>query len=255
MKLELAMKVALVSGASRGIGRAIAVGLAREECRLVVCARGKADLDKTVADLRQLTPSVIGIVADVATAEGTAEVVDAATRSFGGVDILVNNVGGSGARHFDDVDEADFQSALDRNLWPAFRMSRAVLPGLRKKGGGVIINIASIWGREGGGAPSYNVSKAALLSLTHAMAKDLAKDHIRVVAVAPGSILFEGGGWERRQKTDPAGIAAFIEQQLPWKRFGTPEEVADVVTFLASERARWITGSCVTVDGGQAHSI
>lgn len=255
MNLDLAMKVALVAGASRGIGRAIALALAKEECRLVVCARGKESLDATVEDLRQYTSAVLGVVADVSTSEGAAEVSDAALQAFGGVDILVNNVGGSGARHFNDVDDADFSTALQRNLWPAFRLSRAVLPSLRQKGGGVIINIASIWGKEGGGSPSYNMAKAGLLSLTHSMARDLAADRVRVVAVAPGSILFPGGSWERRQQADPAGIADFVKRELPFGRFGAPEEVADVVTFLASPRAQWVTGTCITVDGGQSKTF
>src|SRR6185503_9310608 len=151
-----------------------------------------------------------------------------------------NNVGGSGARHFDDADEADFEDTLKKNLWPALRASRRALPEMRARGGGAIVMIASIWGREGGGAPAYNVAKAAEISLAKAMARDVAKDGIRVNSVAPGSILFPGGGWDRRQRADPDGIAAFVERELPFGRFGTPEEVADIVAFVASPRARWL---------------
>ena len=195
------------------------------------------------------------MVADVSTAEGAAAVVDGAVSAFGGVDIVVSNVGGSGARTIDDMDAADLQSVLEKNLFAALHVTRAALPALRARGGGVIALIASIWGREGGGSPSYNVAKAAEISLAKAMAADLAKDQIRVLSVAPGSTLFPGGSWERRQREDPDGIAAFVERELPLGRFGTVDEIADVVAFLVSERASWVVGTCVTVDGGQSRSF
>jgi 3-oxoacyl-[acyl-carrier protein] reductase len=126
---------------------------------------------------------------------------------------------------------------------------------MRERAGGVIAIIASIFGREAGGGPSYNVAKAAEISLAKAMARDLAKDRIRVLSVAPGSTLFPGGSWERRQQQDPEGIADFVERELPWGRFGTVEEIADVVAFLVSDRASWVVGTCVTVDGGQSRSF
>ena len=119
----------------------------------------------------------------------------------------------------------------------------------------MIALIASIWGREGGGSPSYNVAKAATISLAKAMAADLARDRIRVFSVAPGSTLFSGGSWERRVRDDPEGMAAFVQRELPWGRFGTVDEIADVVAFLVSRRASWIVGTCVTVDGGQSRSF
>jgi 3-oxoacyl-[acyl-carrier protein] reductase len=252
MDLGLSGKTALVTGSSRGIGRAIALALAKEGCRVALCSRGGADLESAVA---AAGAGAIGLAGDVTTTAGIDAIARGATDAFGGVDILVNNVGGSGARHFDGVDDADLASALDRNLWPAFRMSRALLPAMKARGGGSIVMISSIWGREGGGAPSYNVAKAAEISLAKAMARDLAKDGIRVNSVAPGSILFPGGGWERRQNADPAGIAAFVERELPFGRFGSPEEVANVVTFLSSPRASWVSGACIVVDGCQTRSF
>jgi 3-oxoacyl-[acyl-carrier protein] reductase len=115
--------------------------------------------------------------------------------------------------------------------------------------------VASIWGREAGGGPSYNVAKAAEISLAKAMARDLAREKIRVVSVAPGSVSFPGGGWERRQQADPDGIAAFVAREIPFGRFGRPEEIADVVAFLCSARAGWITGACIPVDGGQSKAF
>jgi len=252
MDLGLSGKVALVTGASRGIGRAIALGLAAEGCRVVLCARGRVALDAAVDEARQRAGDAAGVVADVTTPEGVAALIETARDRFGGIDIVVNNVGGSGARDFASADEADFRSVMERNFFPALRVSMAARPHLGARGGGVIVLVASIWGREAGGGPSYNVAKAAEISLGKAMARDLAREKIRVVTVAPGSVLFPGGGWERRQQADPEGIAAFVAREIPFGRFGQPEEIADVVTFLCSARAGWITGACIPIDGGQS---
>ena len=254
MDLGLAGKVAIVTGSSRGIGRGIATRLAEEGAHVVLCARGADDLDAAV----RAVPGpgrTVGVVVDVTSVDGATALVDAAVEQLGGLDIVINNVGGSGARSFDGMDADDLQTVLDRNLFPALNVSRAALPALRERGGGVIAMIASIWGREGGGGPGYNIAKAAEISLAKAMARDLAQDGIRVLSVAPGSTLFPGGSWERRLREDPAGMAAFIERELPWGRLGRVEEVADAVTFLVSPRASWIVGACVTVDGGQSRAF
>jgi len=252
--LGLAGKVALVTGSSRGIGRAIATRLVEEGADVVFCARGEEALDAAVA----AAPGpgrAHGVVADVSTEDGAAAVVAAAVSAFGGLDIVVNNVGGSGASTFDDVDRADLDTVLGKNVVSSVLVSRAALTRLRARGGGVIAMVASIFGRELGGGPSYNLAKAAEISLAKTMARDLAKDSIRVFSVAPGSVLFPGGSWERRQREDPEAIDAFVEREIPWGRFGTVDEIADVVTFLVSERASWVVGTSVVVDGGQSRAF
>jgi 3-oxoacyl-[acyl-carrier protein] reductase len=252
--MDLTGLTALVTGSSRGIGRGIATRLIEEGADVVLCARGEEALGEAVAAVGG-PGHAHGIVADVTTPEGAVTVVDGAVQVFGGLDIVVNNVGGSGAGAFDDLDRADLASVLDKNVVSAILVSHAALPQLRARGGGVIALIASIFGRELGGGPSYNLAKAAEISLAKTMARDLAKDANRVFSVAPGSVLFPGGSWERREREDPEGIAAFVEREIPWGRFGTVDEIADVVAFLVSARASWVVGACVTIDGGQSRSF
>jgi 3-oxoacyl-[acyl-carrier protein] reductase len=251
--LELAGKLCLVSGASRGIGRAIAQALAREGARVALIARGRAELDAALAALPGSGHAAI--TADVATAEGATAAVDGCVQALGGIDVVVTNVGKSFARDAAAMDDADLASSLDLNLWSAARVAQRAVPHLIARGGGSITMIASIWGREAGGAPGYNTAKAAVIALAKALARDYAKHAIRVNSIAPGSILFPGGGWDRRRTADPEGIAAFVARELPFGRFGTPEEVAEVVAFIASARARWITGACIPVDGGQGRAL
>jgi 3-oxoacyl-[acyl-carrier protein] reductase len=260
MDLQLAGKTAIVTGSSRGLGLASARALVAEGCRVCLSARGSEALEAAAAELRAANAgtgsheSVLAVAADLSSAEGARKVVDETLKAFGGIDILVNNVGTAKGTDIVQTSDEEWQEAFDQTLYPAIRMSRLVVPYMRRQGGGSIVMIASIWGRESGGRMTYNAVKAAEISLAKSMAQQLAKDGIRVNSVAPGSILFSGGSWDKRQQADPAGIAEFIRTELPFGRFGRPEEVGAAVAFLASPRASWISGSSVPVDGCQSRS-
>jgi len=257
MDLGLRDKVAIVTGSSKGLGFASATALLREGCSVTICARGEERLNAAAAELAALSNTagrVLAVPADLSTPAGVDAVVARTVETFGGLDILVNNVGLARGAGIVDTSDAEWHEALDQTLFPAIRASRLAVPHMRRRGGGAIVMIASIWGRESGGRMTYNAVKAAEISLAKAMAQQLARDNIRVNSVAPGSILFPGGSWDRRQKEDPSGIADFVLRELPFGRFGRAQEVGAVVAFLASPAASWISGASIPVDGCQSRS-
>jgi 3-oxoacyl-[acyl-carrier protein] reductase len=255
MDLGLAGQVAIVTGGSRGLGFAAAKALVAEGAHLVVCARGAEALKSAADDLQASAASgarVAFVAADVSTEAGNQRVVDTALSEFGRIDVLVNNVGTAQGAGLEATSDAEWQAAFDQTLFPAVRMSRLAVPHIRKQGSGAIIIVSSIFGRESGGRMTYNAVKAAEISLAKSLGQQLAKDQIRVVSVAPGSTMFEGGSWWKRQQSDPEGIAKFVKQELPFGRFGKPEEVGAAIAFLASPKASWISGTTVVVDGCQS---
>jgi 3-oxoacyl-[acyl-carrier protein] reductase len=258
MDLGLRDKIAIVTGSSRGLGLASATALAAEGCVVTLCARTAetlASASRAVAAASGGEDRVLAVRADVSTTAGIESVITRTVETFGGIDILVNNAALAGGGGLLDTPDTEWQEAVDQTLLPTVRASRLAVPHMQRRGGGSIIIIASIFGREAGGRMTYNAVKAAQISLGKSLAQQLAASNIRVNSISPGSILFEGGSWWRRQLQNPEAIAQFVKNELPFGRFGRPEEVAAAVTFLASPRASWISGTSVVVDGCQSRSF
>lgn len=256
MDFGLQDRAAIVTGASRGIGRYIAEALAREGCDVAICARTESDLKDAANAIEDEGADVLALPMDV-TEDGEPErLVEETADRFGRIDTYVGNVGGNRRGDFEDLSDEDWEDLINLNFMSHVRVSRAAIPHMREVDAASICYISSIFGRELGGAglSLYNTTKSALISVSKVMAQELAPE-IRVNSVAPGSIRFPGGSWDQRVKEKPDEMAEFIDENLPIGRFGRAEEVADAVTFLCSERASLITGACINIDGGQSHSL
>jgi 3-oxoacyl-[acyl-carrier protein] reductase len=252
MDLELAGRRALITGATRGIGRAIAERLAGEGCALALCARDAGEVARAVDDLGARGLAVHGGAVDVTDAPALERFVAEAGDALGGLDLLVANAGGAaGGERLEDTDAADWRATLDLNVVHAAVAARAALPLMRVAGGGAMVFIASISGVRPQPRAQYAAAKAAEIHLAASLGRELGPDGIRVNALSPGSILFPGGGWERRRASDPEAFERWVADEFPLGRLGSAEEVADVACFLLSARAAWISGTNVVVDGAQ----
>ncbi len=260
MDLGLKDKVALVTGGSDGIGKAAAWRLAAEGAKVAICARRKDVLEQAAHEIRVETEGkVFAIPGDVTVAEDAARVVDAAVSQFGTVNILVNNAGVGAAAPFESVTDDVWQADFELKLWAAVRFCRAAIPHMRKAGGGRIINVTAVGGKApSGGSIPTSISRAAGIAVTKALSKDLARDNILVNTVCIG--LVKSGQWQapyQKAKTQDPNLTmdGFYEQlakmqNVPVGRTGEAQEAGDVIAFLASERASYLTGVALNIDGG-----
>lgn len=254
MDLGLKDKVVFVAGSSRGIGLAAAVAFLNEGARVVLTGRSGDALERAVNDVPDGS-RVVTIAGDLTVAAEAQRSIQAAVSAFGGIDVLVANVGSGHTPFGWDIPWEDWQASLTTNLSGSMMLARSALPHLIARRGNVIF-VSSIAGVESIGSPiPYAAAKAALGAAMKALARQLGPEGVRVNAVAPGNVFFPGGVWDRKSREAPETVERLLVGEVPMRRFARPEEIADVIVFLASERASFITGSCVVVDGGQTRSL
>jgi 3-oxoacyl-[acyl-carrier protein] reductase len=254
MQISFKGKNLIVAGGSRGIGRSIALGFAAAGANVSICARGAEGVEKTVAEIKKLAAphdgKAHGASCDLADGAAIKKYIADAAAALGGINVLVNNASGFGRTD----DEAGWAQSVSIDVMATVRASNESIPIMERSGGGSIINISSISGLTPSlRTPPYGAVKAAVIQYTKTQALALSKKNIRVNCIAPGSIFFEGGTWDNAKKNNPK-LYEGIMSSIPWGRYGTPEEVATVALFLASDMASWVTGQTIAVDGGQVLS-
>lgn len=260
MDLRLKGKFALVTGGSHGIGRAISLALAEEGCHVAICSRGVDARNNVVSELLAMGVQAFGVPADVTVAGDADRVINTVVETWGGIDILINNAGGGGrwgSPTVEDTPENVWLDVYEKNALAAVRFTKLAIPHMRRQKWGRIVTITSVYGREGGGRPWFNMAKSAQTSMmkTLAMNHDLARDSITFNSVAPGAIAIPGTGWDDERNKDPVAFENMVRENYPLARLGTPEEVAAVVAFLCSERASLINGASIAVDGAESRSF
>lgn len=262
MELGLKNKVAVVGASSKGLGRAIAHGLAEEGARIVVCARNEETLEATAAEIRENTGSeVMSMLTDVSNPNDVENLIQASIEYFGGIDILVNNAGGPRAGRFDDLDITDYQDAVNLNLMSTINLTRAVLPSMRARGGGRIINLTSVSVKQPvEGLMLSNMARTGVIGFAKTLATELAPENILINNVCPGIIFTDRIQQLATVRAEEADITfdeaiENMTQSIPLGRIGNPQEFANLVVFLASERASYITGTTIQVDGGMVKGL
>jgi len=257
MELHLKDRVALVAGSSRGIGKAIAASLLREGCRVCISGRDPSVLHDTAIELRSTYPGaeLMESAGDFTSAAVIASALDVLGRTWGGLDILVANVGSGTGKPGWLQDESEWERLFNLNLFGSVRLAQAAIPRMRSRGGSILF-VSSIAAVEASPAPlPYSAAKAALVNYAKNLSRSVALYGIRVNCIAPGNILFPGGSWDRHLQNRRESVEQYIEQEVPVKRFGTPEEIADLATVLVSPVSNFATGSCFVIDGGQTRTI
>jgi 3-oxoacyl-[acyl-carrier protein] reductase len=258
LDLRLTDKVAFVGGSSRGIGRAVAAAFLAEGARVTVTGRDPRPLEEAARGFsdRFGAERVHAFAGDLTDAEAVARALGETRERWGDPDCVVANVGSGTARPGWRLTQEDWDAAFVTNLWGSVRLVEAALPAMVEAGRGSVVLVASIVGLESVNAPlTYSAAKAALVNYGKNLARQVGASGVRVNAVAPGNVLFPGGSWERKLSERREFFERYVEAEVPLRRFGTPEEIADVVVFLSSERASFVTGSCVVADGGQTRGV
>ncbi len=262
MDLGLRGKVAAVAAASQGMGRATALTLAREGCKVAICARNAGPLEVAARAIREETGAdVLAVAADVARTEGVRAFVEGTVAAFGGVDVLVTNAGGPPTGRFEDLTEEQWAHAYELTFQSVVRLIRACVPSMRARGGGAIAAITSISVKMP--LDRFVLSstmRSAVVALVKSLSRELAKDRIRVNAVAPGWIATDRLLEVFRARAEREGLRleeaqALETAEVPLGRFGTPQEVADLIAFLVSDRASYLTGTLIPIDGGLYRGI
>lgn len=258
MDLGLKDKVVLITGSSRGIGKTIASSFLAEGARVIITGRERTTLNETLEEfLNQYGAEfVCAYQGDLTNLDEIAKCVNLPVKKFNKIDILIANIGTGKSKPGLEADQSEWERIIKLNLIGSMDIVKEIVPRMKKNRGGNIVFISSIAGCEVLGAPiTYSVAKSGLISASKNLSHILAKDNIRVNTVAPGNIFFKGGRWEEIIRDNPDIMENYIKKNVPMQRFGRPEEIADAVMFLASERASFITGACLVVDGGETRSI
>ena len=258
MDLELADRVAFIAGSSRGIGRAVARAFVSEGAKVVITGRDADSLLEAKSSLSEASgpDAVHAIRCDMTEPGEIRSALSETTATFGGIDAVVANVGSGTARGGWELDSEDWQSSLSVNLHGSMALASEAMPHLIGRDGATVTFISSIAGIEAIDAPlPYGAAKAAIQSAMKSLSRLAGAEGVRVNAVAPGNILFPGGTWEQKLADGREFFENYIETEVPLRRFGRPEDIADAVVFLASRRASFITGACLVVDGGQTRSF
>lgn len=259
MDLGIKGKYALITGGSHGIGRAIAFALADEGCNIAICARNKDRIEQTIEDIKNRDVYCIGISADVLIPDDIDFVVNTVINKWKKIDILVNNIGGGGRWGSENILETKEQVWLDvynKNTLAAIRFTMKLIPYMIQYKWGRVVTISSIYGKESGGRPWFNMAKSAEISLMKTLSTDqeFVRKGITFNSIAPGAIMIPDTGWEKEQNDNPK-FKEILDKEFPLGRLGTPEEVANLVAFICSEKSSIINGACITADGGQSKSF
>jgi 3-oxoacyl-[acyl-carrier protein] reductase len=256
MELGLKNKVVLITGSSRGIGQAIAIEFAREGARVVITGRNSEDINNTLNRINKSGGEGIGFIGDLTNEKDINNCIDHVISQWTNIDILVSNLGSGKGQHGWDVPMEEWLRLMDLNFLSSVKISSAVIPNLKKSKNGNIVFIGSIAGLESvGGPPAYMAAKSALMAYSTNLSKEVAKHQIRVNVVVPGNIMFPGGTWDEKFKLNRKSVQSMIESKVPLRRFGKADEIANAVLFIASNKANFITGTRLVVDGGQTVGV